>query len=106
MTDTAKRLFGPAQLSGSAADTYTVPALTTAIVKELIVANTSSSDVSFSASVGADADGTRIVPTVEIAAHSVVVFDVWLPLAAAEKIQAYASVANSLTFTITGVETT
>lgn len=106
MTDTIKRLYGPTQLSNSAADTYTVPASTNTVVKEIIVANTTAGQVNFTASIGNDAAGTRIVPTVAIPANTVTIFDIWLPLTTGEKIQAYSSAATSLTMTITGVEVT
>lgn len=106
MADTATRLCGPTQLAASAATVYTVPALTTAVMREVLVANTTAGAVSVTVSIGADAAGTRILPTVSVPATSVMQIVGWTVLEAGETLEAYASASSSLTLTISGVEIT
>ena len=102
--DTPKRLFGPALLTNSAADKYTVPSSTTAIIKNIIVNNTSGSAATFTLSIGADAAGTELFTAVSIAANTTVVYSVWIVMAAAEKIQALSGTTSVLNLTLNGIE--
>lgn len=103
MTDTAKRLYGPAALTTSAATKYTVPASTTAIIKRIMVCNTSSNSGTFTASIGSDAAGTRLYNTIPIAGNATWIDDCWQVMATTEILQAYGS-ATTLTLTVYGVE--
>lgn len=106
MADTLKRLAGPTQLTNSASTVYTTPALTTAVVRDITVANTTAGAVTFTLSVGADAAGTRLYSAVSIPANSTFQRTGNIVLAAGETLQAYASANSSLTLTINGVEST
>lgn len=104
MGKTAKRLAGPAQVSNAAATKYTVPALTTAIIRHIHVSNTSAGGVTFTMSIGADAAGTRIFDAYSIAAGAVLDHWCYYVLATGEILQAFAGTNNILTLTIDGEE--
>lgn len=104
MADTAKRLYGPAQLTASAATLYTVPASTATILRYIRVANTTASDRTITLSVGADAAATRIFAGQTVPANGALDWSGFIPLAAAEFLQGLASAATALTVTIAGVE--
>lgn len=93
-------LDGPQQLTNSAATIYTVPASTTSIIKQFIITNVTAGAVTCTISIGTDASGTRILDAVSFAANSVTTIDVFLPLAAATIIQAFASANTSINVTI------
>jgi len=65
-----KRFAGPAAL-GASATKYTVPAGLRATIRHIHVSNTSAGAITFTASIGADAAGTRIFDTYSIAAGTV-----------------------------------
>lgn len=104
MARTPKRLAGPATVSNAAATKYTVPALTTTLVRHIHVSNPSGSPVTFTLSIGADAAGTRLFDAYTIAANSVLDHYCYHVLAAAEIIQALAGTTTVLTLTISGDE--
>lgn len=107
MTDTPKRLAGPTQLAAAAATVYTVPASTTAILRYMRIVNTSGTDRTVTVSIGADAAGTRLLSTMNVPANGGVIdWTGFVPLAAGELIQAYASAAAALTAVLAGVEVT
>jgi hypothetical protein len=104
MADAAKRLAGPAQVSNSAATKYTVPAATTTIIRHIHVFNADTGAVNFTMSIGADAVGTRLYDAYPILAKEPLDISCFLVLGAGETIQAFGSVTNKLTLTISGVE--
>lgn len=110
MADRPKRLAGPAQVSNAAATKYTVPATTRTIIRHIHVQNPSGSAVTFTASIGADAAGTRILDAFSIPAaaagerESVKDFWCYYVMEAAEIFQALAGTNNILTLTINGTE--
>lgn len=106
MASTPKRLFGPAQLTGSAATKYTVPAGTKTILRQIHVSNPSVSAATFTLSIGADAAGTRVYDAYSIAAGSVL--DVWcyFVLEAAEIVQSFSGTASVLVLILDGDERT
>ncbi len=106
MGDIAKRIVGPTQLGTAAATVYTVPASTTTILRHIKVCNESSSAVSFTLSIGADAAGKRLYYQVSIPGNGVLDWSGFEILAAAETLQSYASASTSLTLTLSGVEAT
>lgn len=106
MADTAKRLFGPALLTNAAATKYTVPAATTAIIRNIHIANTTGTAATFTMSIGADAAGTELFTAVSIAANTTVILPVFLVMAAAEILQAYSGTTSALNLTLSGVEVT
>lgn len=99
-----KRFAGPAQVSSAAATKYTVPAGRIATIRHIHVSNPTSSAVTFTMSIGADAAGTRIFDAYSIPANSVLDhFGVYV-LSAAELFQAFAGTNNVLTLTVDGEE--
>ena len=112
MARTAKRLFGPAQVSNAAATKYTVPALTKTIIRHIHVQNPSASLVTFTISIVADAASTRLLDGFSIpaagpgvAASVLDIFGYWV-VDAAEIVQAFAGTNNILTLTAFGDELT
>ena|SRR5712671_3363755 len=108
MPRTPKRLFGPAQLTNAAATKYTVPAGTKTCIRHFHVENPGA-QVTLTASIGADAAGTRIYDAIVVPANSqgLVPYpfvEFWLE--AAEILQVYASVASQLVLTVDGDEYT
>lgn len=100
----AKRLHGPAAVTNAAATKYTVPAGARTIIRHIHVENTSAGPVNFTASIGADAAGTRLFDAYTIAAGAVFDHFCYYVLAAAEILQAFGSVNNQLVMTIDGDE--
>lgn len=78
---------------------YTVPAATSAIVTDIVVANTAASAGTFTLSI----DGVVIAPTVSIAANTLVSLEIKQVMNASTSIQGYAS-ATTINFHISGVE--
>lgn len=78
---------------------YTVPALTTTVVTNILVANTASSAATFDLSL----NGVQIFNDTAIAANSTAMFDLKQVLDATQTIQGLAS-ATSVNFHISGVE--
>jgi hypothetical protein len=105
MADLAKRLVGPATLTNAAADQYTVPASTVTIVRHIRAHNRTSGPVDFTLSFGADGTGTRLWDAVTIPAKGSIDWSGFEVLAAAEKIQAFASANSSINLVVSGVET-
>ena len=99
-----KRLYGPAALAAVAATVYTVPAGRLAVIRNIHMVNGTAGDLTFTASIGADAAGTRIFSAETVSAETS--FDSFapFPMVAGEVLQVYASVAASLTITISGEE--
>jgi hypothetical protein len=104
MADTAKRLAGPTSLTASSATIYTVPGSTTAILRNIRVANTTGVVARLTVSIGADAAGTRIWSSVAIPANDALDWSGFMVLAAAETLRAYSDTASALTITVSGVE--
>lgn len=85
--------------STTSATLYTVPSGKTAIVTNVVVANTAASAATFTLSL----DGVVVLPTVSIAANSVATFDVKQVLAAGKSVSGFASAASTI-WHISGVE--
>lgn len=102
MARLATRLTGPAQVSNAAATKYTVAASQLVIIRHIHVQNPSGSAVTFTASIGADAAGTRIFDAYSIPANSIFDHYCYYILVAAEIFQAFAGTNNILTLTIDG----
>jgi hypothetical protein len=96
------RFHGPAQVSNVAATKFTVAAAEKNIVRHIHIQNPSGSPVTFTASIGADAAGTRIFDAYSIAAGQVLDHFCYYDLDAAEIFQALAGTNNILTLTIDG----
>jgi hypothetical protein len=106
MPDVLKRVMGPAALAAAAATVYTAPALTTTTIRAIHVANETLLNATFTLSVGADAAGKRFFYQQQVAPGNSFDWTGSLILAAAEVVQAYASIAATLTLTMSGVEST
>lgn len=106
MTDAPKRLYGPAQLTASAATLYTVPAVTTTILRYIRVVNTTATDRTFTLSIGANAAATQLFAAVNVPANGYHESALMIPLQAAEIIQGLASAATALTIILAGIEVT
>lgn len=105
MADTARRLYGPAQLAAAAATVYTVPGATTTILRYIRVTNTTGTDRTVTMSIGSDAAATRIFSAVTVLANGGAIdWAGFIPMSAGEVVQAYASAATALTIVIAGVE--
>lgn len=106
MADNLVRIAGPSSLSESASTLYTVPADTTTTVVAIHVANQGSVEATFGLSVGTDGAGKRFFSDVRVPVGCAFDWAGTLVLAEAEVLQGLASVASTLTVTISGVETT
>ena len=98
----ATRLAGPAQVSNAAATKITVAANEKNIIRHIHVQNPSASAVTFTASIGTDAAGTRIFDAYSIAANSVLDHFCYYILEETEIFQAFAGTNNILVLTIDG----
>ena len=87
-------------LTGSNATLYTVPALTTALVTNIVLANSSATSVSVTVSF----DGVVVVPAVFVAANSSTFIDLHQPLDTTKLITGFASTASVIACHITGLE--
>lgn len=99
-----KRLYGPAALTGSAATKYTVPTSTKTMIKHVHVSNTTAAAAAFTLSLGTDAAGTRLFDAYSIPAGGVLDWFPYLPMVAAEILQAFGGTA--LVLEISGDELT
>jgi hypothetical protein len=104
MTDTPKRLNGPALLTGSGVTLYTVPSSTTTVVRSIHCVNVSGSAATLTLGIGGVTNALSIYFTYSIAALGVLDWSGFLTLAAAETIQGLASATSALTLTISGIE--
>lgn len=96
------RLAGPALVTNAAATKFTVAASELNVVRHIHVQNPTGSAVTFTASIGADAAGTRIFDVFSIAPGTVLDHFCYYVLAAAEVFQAFAGTTNVVTLTIDG----
>lgn len=107
MPDVGVRV-GPTVLTTSAATLYTVPASTTLTVRNIHIVNESTTTAAtVTVSIGTDGAGKRFLgPGLSIPASSSYDWSGLLIINTGEVIQALASVATSLTVTISGINTT
>jgi hypothetical protein len=112
MAKTPKRLVGPALVATGPTTVYTVPAVTKTILRHIHIQNPSASPVTISASIGADAAGTRILDAFSVPAAaagvtaSVIDFFCYYVMEATEILQLKAGTNNILTITVNGDEIT
>lgn len=103
MTDTASRIVGPTLLTNTTATLYTVPGSTQAILRNIIIANTSGTAATARLSIGVDAAGTRILPEVSIPANSIFEWSGFLVMEAAETLRGHSGTTNVLAITVSAV---
>lgn len=106
MAVTEERLYGPAQPGTSTGVLYTVPGATTAVVKQILVANTTAGAATITIGINGTADADVILSEVSIAANETYTLDTSIPLAAAETIDGLQGTSGALTVTIVGYEIT
>ena len=99
MATTSKALFRGAATETLTTTLYTVPSATTAVVTNIVVANTAASAATFDLSL----DGVKLADEVAIAADSIFALDLKQVISATETIQGGAS-ATTVNFHISGVE--
>lgn len=101
-----KRLYGPAQLANTTGTRYTVPASTRTIIRHIHLSNPTGGAVTVTASIGADAAGTRFLDAYSVPAGAIV--DLWGPytMEAAEILAMNASAATSVNVIVDGEEQT
>lgn len=101
MTATPKSLVR-ASLTGSSATLYTVPAATTTIITNIVLANTSGVAVSVTIAL----DGVVLVPGSSLAANQIFTADIRQPLAATKVITGFAGTTSVVACHIAGSEIT
>lgn len=99
----ARRLSGPSQLTNAAVTKYTVGAGVRGIIRHIHIMNPGAA-INLTMSIGADAAGTRIFDARAIPANSEFDHFCYYVLAAAEILQAFASVTTQLVLTVDGDE--
>lgn len=107
MADTLKILGQSAPSAATLTDIYTVPAVTSAAVSSIMVANRSATATSIRVSIApagaADATSQYIVYDLAIAGNDVITLNVGITLATTDKIRVYATLAT-VSFSVFGVE--
>lgn len=108
MTDTPKRV-GPVVLTTANATLYTVPALTTMIVRSIHVTNNNTSSI-FPFSLGINGTAATLAnmffSQMQVPPLGVVDWSGFLPLFAGDTLQALTNTTNVLVITISGIEVT
>jgi hypothetical protein len=102
MADVAKRLAGPVVGTGAEATLYTVPTATTGILRDISVANTTTTRQTFKLTIGADAAGTRIYQDVPVDPGIPFEWNGFRVMAAAETLRWNGP--STLTIMVNGVE--
>jgi len=103
VTDTYK-VLSQSQLPNAAAAQYTVPGATQAIVRSIVLVNTTAGPITVSLFVNGSGAGNKILDTYSIPANTRVELNAVMTLAATNTIQAVASAAASVTMTVFGLE--
>lgn len=107
MTDTAARIVGPAFLANAAATIYTVPGSTSAILRNIHVANETAAVVNLTLSIAltatADAAGKRLFSAYPVPANGVVDWSGFIVLNATDLLIGFAGTASALTICVNGV---
>ena len=108
-TYTPKRFVDPTQLTTSASATlYTPSAGATGVIKEIILANPTTTAATVSvflvSSAGTAGNSTAIVPGITLAGNSFVTIPLSQVVNQNDKLSASASAAATITLTVSGVE--
>ena len=105
MADVLKRMSGPTTLATANAVLYTVPTSTISVVRNVHVVNEGTVSANFVLSIGTDAaTNHRIFYQITIAPNDYFDWTGNIVLAAAETLTGQASLASTLTLTVSGVE--
>jgi hypothetical protein len=97
---TPKRLYAGTPLTGAGSTLYTAPALTKAIVKNIVISNVTNADQTITMNIS----GFTFLYNLQVGANSTAMFDLSLVLETGESITAISSTTNALTVFISGVE--
>lgn len=103
MTDTYKKLF-QGQLPSAAAAQYTVPGATQAIIRTVVLVNTSGSPVVVSLFTDGSANSNKILDSYTIPANTRIELNSVMTLGAAGAIWGVAGTAAVVTMTLFGLE--
>ena len=106
MAFTQKRVYGPAAMATSAANIHTSPALTSTIIKQILLCNTTGlvqTATLYVAASGAVSDAKTIFKAISLDPSETTILNLVLVLAAGEIISGFASNAG-VTITINGIE--
>jgi hypothetical protein len=106
MTDTAKRLAGPTQITSGEVTFFTNGGSTVAIIRHIHICNTTANGATVKMSIGADSAATRIMSDVRIEAYSTYDWSGFLVLGNSESLRAQSGTNNALTAVVSGVEVT
>jgi len=105
---TLKRLVAPQALTTSSTSYYQVPAATVTVVKQILVANSSSSAATFTLNIvpsGSTAQSSnQIFPAVPIQPNATITLDITQALNTGDQIYALASASGSVNVMISGYE--
>jgi hypothetical protein len=97
------RLGGPTQLGTSTTTLFTVASARTAVIKQIIIANTDTVDRAVTLSIGSAATAAnRIMSALPIGANDIMVWDTALVLNAAETLQGLSDSASKVNVTVVG----
>ena len=96
---TTTKALARAAFATSSATLYTVPSATTAVISNIVIANTTGSAGTFTLAL----NGVSMATAVAVAANSITTIDLKQVLAATQTITGLAS-ATSITYHISGVE--
>ena len=98
------RLISPITLTTSASSAlYTVPTGYSAIIKQLVVTNTTGTAATFTFYIGAASAGNALFSGTSVAANDTVIINLSQVLATGETLRALASVGSALNLTVSGV---
>lgn len=108
MALTPKQLCAVTQLGTTISTVYTVPSATTTIVKQILVANVTSTaataTIHFVPSAGSASASNKVFGEITISANSTQVIDLSTVLPTGATVQALAGSATSINIHISGVE--
>lgn len=106
MAVTETRLYGPAQPGTVTGVLYTVPGATDAVVKQIVVANTTASAATITLGINGSTAALAILFEVDVEPNETYTLDTSIPLSAAETINGLQGTGSALTVTISGYEVT
>lgn len=108
MADVSGRIYGPAQPAATNAVLYTVPALTSVVVRNIHICNTTAAAATISLAInGTAATAANCwMSALSIPANSVFDWSGFLHLSTTDTLQALQGTASALTVIISGVLTT
>jgi|HubBroStandDraft_2_1064218.scaffolds.fasta_scaffold171896_2 hypothetical protein len=102
MPNAASRIVGPQQFANATATLYTVPASTLAKINYIQISNPGAA-ATFTLCIGADAAAKRIYDAYSIGAGQVLTLYPFIPLAAAEILTGFASVASQVVIEVSAI---